>query len=361
MRSGGGGRQALNGPWLGEAKSLGRAEREAAQDKLGCSRMTRSTRHTGRSGRAFAIAAAIYGASIPARATVPLPTDPETGDAARELGYQGVDAFDRGEWERARQYFHQAYQLVPAPTLAIREADALVKLARLVEAKAVYERIAKLPIDNDSPRAFREAVERAGIELQDLEHTVPRLTVRFRPGPRAGARVLIDELVRHPSQLDQPLLLDPGNHHLEVYGAHNQRILDRNVVLRRGQHEVVVAVFDDPPTEAPSTQRTIGWASIAVGGAGTAVGVATGLLAAKRRDSLDERCMGDVCPESAQGEHDTYRSLRTVSFVGYGVGLLGVGLGATLLLTSSGANASDEPAGVRPWIGLGSAGIGGRF
>ena len=323
--------------------------------------MTRSTRHAGRSGRAFAIAAAIYGASTPARATVPLPTDPETGDAARELGYQGVDAFDRGDWERARQYFHQAYQIVPAPTLAIWEADALVKLARLVEAKAAYERIAKLPIDNDSPRAFREAVERAGIELQDLEHAVPRITVKVRPGPRAGARVLIDGLGIRPSQLDHPLLLDPGNHHLEVYGAQNQRILDRNVVLRRGQHEVVVAVLDDPAPAAPSTQPTIGWTSIAVGGAGTAVGIATALLAANRRDSLDERCTGDVCPEAAQGELDTYRSLRTVSFVGYGVGLLGVGLGATLLLTSSGDNASDERESVRPWIGFGSAGIGGRF
>jgi uncharacterized protein HemY len=86
------------------------------------------------------IATAVFLVSPFAQGSVPVPTDQATRDVARELGDRGVEAYGKGDWEQARQLFHQAFQLVPAPTLAIREADALVKLGRLVEAREGYWR-----------------------------------------------------------------------------------------------------------------------------------------------------------------------------------------------------------------------------
>jgi hypothetical protein len=50
----------------------------------------------------------------------------------------------------------------------------------------------------------------------------------------------------------------------------------------------------------------------------------------------------------------------TISTVGFGVGIVGVAIGAIVLATSHGSEATPT-AGVRPWIGLGMAGLAGRF
>ncbi len=300
-----------------------------------------------------------------AHASLPsVPADQKGRDEAQDLGEKGVQAYANGDWEQSRQLFRNAYQLVPAPTLAIREADALVKLGRLVEAREIYSRVSQSLVDDESPAAFRLAVKRAAVELRDLDPLVPRLTVTLHPDDRATARVLVDGKVMDDAAYGRAQMVDPGRHHVEVFDGTGRLVFERSVELAKGEHEAVVAIVEEAP-ELPrsSTQQTIGWTSLAVGGAGAAIGITTGLLAARHRGNLEEQCTNDVCPPSAQGDLDAYRSLRSASFVGYGVGLAGLGLGATLLLTSGveDAGAKSESAGIRPWIGPSSAGVGGRF
>lgn len=307
--------------------------------------------------RAFALSLL---AATAAHATVPVPQDPKVRDTARELGYQGVEAYERGEWDRARQLFREAYELVPAPSLAIREADALVKLNRLVEAREAYARVAATRLDESSPKPFREAVTRAKSELATLDAIVPRLTVSLGPGSPRRARVLLDGAAMEVAHLGRPKLLEPGKHRVEVYLDGNTPVFHRDVVLAPGQHESVVVDLGSERTS--SSQRTIGWLSVAAGGAGLAVGVTTGLLAAGHRDELEAECRNNVCPPSSQGDLEAYRSLRSASFVGYGVGLFGVGLGTALLLTAEdSAESTDDSARLYPVVGPGMAGLGGEF
>jgi hypothetical protein len=300
-----------------------------------------------------------------AHASLPsVPADQKGRDEAQDLGERGVEAYANGDWEQSRHLFHRAYQLVPAPTLAIREADALVKLGRLVEARETYSRVSQSRVDDESPAAFRLAVKRAAVELRNLDPLVPRLTVTLHPDDLATARVLVDGKVMDVAEYGRAQRIDPGKHHVEVFDGTGRLVFERSVELAKGDHEAVVAVLEEPPNlPRSSTQQTIGWTSLAVGGAGAAIGITTGLLAAQHRGNLEEQCTNDVCPPSAQGDLDAYRSLRSASFVGYGVGLAGLGLGATLLLTSGveDAGAKSESAGIRPWIGPRSAGLGGRF
>jgi hypothetical protein len=64
---------------------------------------------------------------------------------------------------------------------------------------------------------------------------------------------------------------------------------------------------------------------------------------------------------------DAFRSLRTVSTIGYVVGGVGIAAGVTLLLTApeskpaAEAHAALDTPRWTPYVGLGSAGVAGTF
>jgi hypothetical protein len=63
--------------------------------------------------------------------------------------------------------------------------------------------------------------------------------------------------------------------------------------------------------------------------------------------------------EAKHDEVDDYNSLRPISTAGFVVGGVGVAGGLTLLLTAP--KRPETEAHVSPWLGLGSAGVSGRF
>ena len=110
--------------------------------------------------------------------------DDGTRNAARSIAGQGKQA-STSRLERARDLFHRAYTLVPAPTIALYEGRALAKLRRLVEAEEAYMRAARTPLDAESPEPFRTAVHDAEDDLLRLRLRMPKVTI-VPSGP--GAR-----------------------------------------------------------------------------------------------------------------------------------------------------------------------------
>jgi hypothetical protein len=106
----------------------------------------------------------------------------------------------------------------------------------------------------------------------------------------------------------------------------------------------------------------MGWIVMEVGAAGLVTGGVTGALGITKRDSLDDSgaCVDKRCMEKKDRSVGSYNAMRIVSTVGFVVGAVGIGAGLTLILTAP-SGQSKEVAGVRPWIGLGSAGLGGSF
>jgi hypothetical protein len=101
--------------------------------------------------------------------------------------------------------------------------------------------------------------------------------------------------------------------------------------------------------------------SLGVGGAGLALGVVSGVLMLGHRSKLEDGCAGDLCPASLEDEMDAFTTWRTVSFVGYGVGIVGVGAGVALLLTAPRGPSAEQSARVVPWVGPGEIGLTGSF
>ncbi len=307
------------------------------------------------------------GRSEPARAGVVSVEEARLLDAARDLGRDGVRHFENGNWERARELFRQAYALVPAPTLALREARALVRLGRLVEAAEAYARAASAPSGPSVSRAFRAASAEASQELTDLRARIPRLLVTVEGDGAADAQVEQDGRDLPRGLVGVERAVDPGTHRLRAYVA--DREVSAVVVLRERQSGAVVLRLPAPPrprvaaapppsVDAGAALRPLGWIGVGVGAAAMSLGVTAGAGAAATKADLDRACAPSGCPAASRDDLDTFGSLRALAIAGCITGaVLATGGVAVLLLTSGAPSQRSTTIAIGP----GSVSLGTTF
>jgi len=97
--------------------------------------------------------------------------------------------------------------------------------------------------------------------------------------------------------------------------------------------------------------------------AGAAVGLLAGVTAMTRAGQLPGECPQKQCAPSNGGQSDlaTARTWATASNVAFAVGGVGAVVGLVGLWRSRSATATVEGASLSPWIGVGAAGLDGRF
>jgi hypothetical protein len=331
--------------------------------------------------RLLAACALVASAALGSPPAAAQPIDDATRNAARELAAQASEAFNHGDYERAFDLYHRAYALIPAPTLSLREARSLEKLGRWVEALEAYLRTTRIALGASPPEAFRQAVQEAYDDLAKLRPRVPKLKIVLRGAEPGDASVTLDGKLVKPALIGVEQPADPGDHDLVATGRGKRGAA--RVSLTEGETKTIeLELLPDagatarpesappapPPLAASADPKPAGgfphvplaWAGLGLGAAGLGVGVVTGLLATSKHSKAEEGCPDGKCPEGSQAADDleAFRSLRTVSTLGYGIGVIGVAAGITLLLT---APARPETAGLSPFIGVGSAGLAGRF
>jgi len=297
--------------------------------------------------------------------------DTHTRTAARALASEGTEAFERREYERALDLFDRALSLVKAPTLALMRARTLVELGRWVEAVDTY---ATLPRGDDDPNnpTFRQATDDAAQELGALLPRLPRLrvTVRGLDSSRAEVRVDGRKLTSALVGVDNPL--DPGTHRIEVLTPGRPPEVRDVTLLEREKQEIVIelaapeppAKKEPPPPppprpieEASAGPSTAAIATLSVGGAGVLFGSITGAIALGKKSELDAAC-GAGCPPSMRDTLSAYRLERALSYVGFGVGVVGVGVGSYLWLKEP-----EDEAGPSVSLGIvpGGVSVSGKF
>jgi hypothetical protein len=277
-------------------------------------------------------------------------------EAARAITRSGAEYFDAGDWERAREHFHRAYALIKAPTLALMEARALVKLGRFVEATEAYARAMNVTTDEAS-EPFRKAASDARTESSALQRRVPLLRFEIRSSP---AEVRVDGQALSMSQLRSGVALDPGTHVIAVTRRDNAETWE-TVTVREGEVRTFAiepapqAQNDRTSPSSRSSLRPFTWAAFATGGAGLAVGIVSGVLAVDRKAELDRMCAGGTCPPAAARTLDSYDGYKTTSTVGYVAGFVGVATGVVLLVVTSPGSA--PPARVGTFLSPTQSGI----
>ncbi len=293
-----------------------------------------------------------------------------TRTAARTLAAQGAEAFERRDYAAALDLFQRAGALVEAPTITLMQARTLVELGRWVEAADRYSLVLSLKAPGDANPAFQAAVEAAAAEHEVLKARLPLLKVELR-GDRSAA-VWIDG-----RQLPAPLVgvdnpLDPGHHRVEVREPGRAPIV-REVVLAEGaREELSIPLREDPapePASAPEPeivaaptpshdtpqQDTLAWVALGAGAGATVIGVGTGLYALNQKSDLDAAC-NPGCPAGFEDDIRSFRRFRTVSYVAFGAGALGLGWGGYTLLSGG----SQSPT-VAVRAGTRGAWVEGRF
>jgi hypothetical protein len=306
--------------------------------------------------------------------------EPSAADraTARSLAGEGYQALQAKDYASAVDRFSRADALVHAPTLMIDWARSLVGLGKFVEAQERYEQIVREGVDSKSPKSWLKALNDAGVELAALKPRLAWVTITVTGSNEA--RVTIDGAPVPPAAIGVRRAINPGERQLRVT-AKGYLAQTRSLELAEGgeaqadftlevdpDHAVEQStLLDTAPTAAPSAHRRSPlpmYVAFGVGGAGLLVGGVTGALALGKRSMLSRACNpAGQCPSSESDTLSSYHTFGTISGVGFGLGLAGVGAGIALWFLNR-ANGETPPAqalAVHPYVGFASVGAVGSF
>jgi len=325
-------------------------------------------------------------------------TDEEKA-GARAAATQGQAEYDNKHWAEALDLFTRAESLVHSPVHLLYKARALVQLGQLVKARETYLSLTREESTSSSP-AVLKAREDAAKEVAQLEPRLANLTVKVEGAGAAEASVTMDGVKVPSALIGVARPADPGQHTLQASG--NGVASDpQTVTLKEGGGATVslllkpaagaapvvvpppnaapapattaAAVVTTPPAESGSKGgngglRTASYVSFGVGAVGVVLGTVFALKAKSKYSDGNALCNNQDPCNLSQSEADRREQLgkdgdsaKTISIIGFVAGGVGVAAGTTLFILSGKKESEPAHAGIHPWIGLGSAGLSGRF
>lgn len=299
--------------------------------------------------------------------------------AARVLAAQGSAAFEQRDFERALELFGRASAIIPAPTITLMEARSLVELGRLVEAADKYVTTQRMLSLDPANAVFRDAADTAERELELLLPRIPTLRVRLlRITPTEQPEIQINGRKIPPALASVERPADPGSYRVEVRLATG--LVTRDVTLTEGQHldvditplepappkprPVVTAPQNPTPAQPEPATRSfnaLGWTVTGAGAAFIGAGAVAGIIALNTKSDLEDVC-NPLCPREYSDDLDKWRLTRTLSYVGFGLGIAGVASGTYLLLRPApSVGKAPRKSGVALAVGPASLSLRGHF
>jgi hypothetical protein len=282
-------------------------------------------------------------------------TQPVDAAAAEALFKEGRTAFEAGDYPKACAKFAESQRLDPGAGTLINLAACREKLNLLAGAwEAWQQALTWLP--KGDPR-IPEVKKRA----DSLEARVPKLTIELAPNAPDDSEVVRDGIALGRAALGVALPVEPGAHQVEVTAPGRESKKFRITLAESANEKLVVEPggllpFVPPKkSEAPRVERTkrdkkpvqhgdktLGIVVTGIGGVSLGVGVATGLAALNKKNTLDERCSTvngtRRCDQQGLDAADSGKTFATVSTVAFVVGGVAVAAGLYLLLSEK----SDE-------------------
>ncbi len=256
------------------------------------------------------LASALLGASLLGLTSPAFAQSDEQRAGARTLATDGAQAFNEGRFKDAVVLFGKAESLMHAPPHLLFMARAHAKLGQFVKAREAYLKIVKEQLPANAPQAFRDAQPIADEERKLVEPHIGRLTVKVEGADGAkDLTVAIDGQPMSVVLLGVPQPMDPGEHTVTATAA-GFKGPPVNVSLKEaGQGAVTVKMEVDksvpPPTATPA----------AAAGGGAVVSTTP-----------------NGAPPSDSGGSN---GMRIGSYVGFGVGAVGVVLGTVFVMKSA--------------------------
>lgn len=297
-----------------------------------------------------------------------------TPAAAEALFEQGRADMAAEHYDQACEKFRQSDTLDPALGTKLNLGECESKRGRLATAwelfRAVEQRLA--------PDDARFAVAKRKREA--IEASVPKLVLVLAPGAPADTTLTGGGATLSAAAFGVPLPLDPGTHEFVVH-APGRADAKLSAALEAGKTtrlEVAPGpALSAPPAAAPAVtpappkrvepapprepqgnargKRTLGFVVGGVGVAGLVTGGVAGALTLMAKSENGDHCDAarNSCDQQGRDAADRGKLWGTVTTVGLAVGVVGVGVGTYLLLSSP--HESGETAVVATTAGDGAA------
>lgn len=287
---------------------------------------------------------------------------------ARALALEGIELFEKERWSDAHERLSQAFELFPAPTVALLDAKALEKMGRLIEAHATFQRAAELSVDDESPKPFLRAVRDAERERDRVARLIPSLTIEVR-GASPSHRLTVNGVPLPSDAWGRPRAFDPGSYTVVAKRGTSVERSEQLTLVAGSQATLILTLpsaaapmATPPPPGVASEPRpsALTWTALGVGAAGIATGIVAGLVMRNAQNSLDEECT-PTCPEASRETLHRFRTARTVSAVGYSAGAVALGIGLWLHLDDTSADEAPVAGGVSYRKGSAELQLSGAF
>ncbi|MBN1607179.1 MAG: PEGA domain-containing protein [Polyangiaceae bacterium] len=299
---------------------------------------------------------------------------PAAADAvtAEALFQQGREAMQDQDYETACARFAESNRLDTAAGTLMNLATCEEKLGRVASAWQHWrEAIDLLPADDNRIGFARQ-------RLTELKPRLPGLTLVPPPDAPPEMVVLRDGVELGEAGLGVELPVDPGSHEIVVRAKGYEDWSTEFSLAERETQTIALEVgpeAPEPPPTSPSrgqpapeaedwmkSQRTWGYIAGGVGVAGALTGVGSFLAMrhadAKARNHCDAETLR--CDPDGMDALDSGKTWSLVNYVGWGVAVAGLGVGAFLVISDLESEA-PQSVGLAPLPAGAALSYRGRF
>jgi len=298
-------------------------------------------------------------------------TSAETRAAADALYEESGVLMKASHFNEACPKLETSQRLDPGVGTLLRLGYCYEHIGRSASAWSAYN-----DAEASARRASDNRADDAAARAKAIEPKLSRLLIALA-SPAPGQTVLRDGTPVDPGLWGTPVPVDPGEHVIES-SAPGKRPWKASARIEAMAGTTTIAIPEllagiEPPKEAPvapprdgasgSVQRPLGFALVGVGAAGLVIGAITLGLDASKHATFLQQCPTGVCPASLepqlQGVVNSYHTLGIVSSTSLVAGGTLAATGLILALTAP--TTKPQAAGISPLVGLGYAGLAGRF
>jgi hypothetical protein len=307
--------------------------------------------------------------------------------AAQTLYDEARRLMKAGDYAAACPKLEASQKLDPGTGTQFHLADCYERIGRTASAWALFLEVAGGA--RERARAEQEQIARG--RAGALEAKLSKLTIVVPEASRVDGLVITRDGTQVESALfGTPINVDPGRHSISAEAPGHRKVETEVTVGPDGAQKTVEipplekapAAERPPPTQprsdsAPNAPRSgkglriASYVALGVGAVGLGAGTFFALRSSSKRgeaDDLVEACAAQCVSRNSRTSRideldDEARSAKTLATIGFVAGGVAAATGVTLFILSR-PSRTESPAStahVTPWIGLGNAGLSGRF
>ncbi len=292
--------------------------------------------------------------------------NPRDAAAAAQLFHEGYKLRQEGKDDAACKKFEESARLDPMAGTLMNLAECRANQGKIATASGWYHKAVTLA-DNQGDKTL---LEKATAHARELDAELSYLKIQV-DNPLPGLKILRDDAIVGPAQLNEPLPIDPGEHVIVASApGHKAVTLSVRIGEVADYKTVIVPTLEAlppaaiaPPSPGPVRPEPLAqpqtnpwpWVLGGVGATAVVVGGLSGILALRDKSRVEDGCNGTVgCqnPQSyaLQSQRDTE---WTVARIAFPIGVATVGAAVTWLALEKGSR--EQPKSDSAVKGLGAS------